>query len=640
MCGLCGFIDTRGRPTDRGVVLDMCEAIRHRGPDGRGEAQVGDDSITGWLGHTRLKIVDLSEAAHQPMVSDDGSVSLVYNGEIYNFRALRRELEATGRRFSSSGDTEVVLRAYEQWGASFVERLDGMFAIAVWDQRTRRLLLVRDRAGKKPLFYAQADGRITFASEIKSLLQAPWVDARPNPELIAEYLMFGYAPHPATMLAGIAQVPPASSVEFGPEGLEDPRRYWEPLAGGGEAPSGGKPRAIAYLLEQAVSSRMVADVPLGAFLSGGIDSSLVVGLMAKAQADPVQTFSIGFPEDTTFDERPYARLVAERFGTRHREFNVQVDAVALLDELIWHHDQPFADSSAIPTYLLCQMAREHVTVALSGDGGDEVFGGYDRFRAARLSGLIPTSAAKALRSALRVLPTSDDYHDPRRRGERFLELHGRPPFERYQSWIAVFPPPLLAELLAAAVTEDVSRSMEACYRAYPELPVLDRILMANWMTYLPDDLAVKMDRMSMAHGLEVRSPFLDRALVEYMARVPAGRKVGLRQVKPMLRAALGPLLPKEIWSRPKHGFGVPMDRWFRGPLGDTFRDEVLGSDSRISAFLDRSVVEGLFRQQMAGAGHHGPRLWTLLTLERWLRQIAKPWPLHPPRGVADLLRTQ
>src|SRR4051812_5295427 len=377
MCGICGWVGAAARPSDAAAGPAMRETLEHRGPDGPGELAIAADGLHGWLGHRRLKVIDVTESAHQPMVGAEGAVALTYNGEVYNFRALRRELEARGHAFRSSGDTEVVLRAYEEWGEGFVERLDGMFALAVWDARAGTLLLARDRTGKKPLFFAVGDGRLTFGSEIKALLACPWIDGRPEVGNLAEFLAFGYVPHPRTLYRGIEQVPPASVLVYGADGVRRSGRYWDvapPLT----SPDGGRPDLgrIATLLREATERRLVSDVPLGALLSGGIDSSLVVALMSRAATEPVRTFAVGFAGAASFDERSYARTVAERFGTEHTEFVVRPDAVALLDRLLWHHDQPFADSSAIPTYLVCELARQHVTVVLNGDGGDEVFGGY------------------------------------------------------------------------------------------------------------------------------------------------------------------------------------------------------------------------------------------------------------------------
>jgi asparagine synthase (glutamine-hydrolysing) len=622
----------------------MRETLRHRGPDAAGEwaseAPENPNGLHVWFGHRRLRIIDLSEAAAQPMRSIDGRIVLTYNGEVYNFRQLRAELIALGHRFRSSGDTEVVLRAYEAWGEACVERLDGMFALAIWDEARGRLLLARDRTGKKPLFYWTDGRRLAFASEIKALLACPWLRREVDVPRLAEYLTFGYVPHPNTLLAGIKQVPPAHWISFGAGGPGEPVRYWSALPPRQQLRHPGLDAAIRDTLARAVMRRLIADVPLGVLLSGGIDSSLVVGLMSHAVKEPVHTFSVGFGDDASFDERPYARRVATRFGTRHIEFEVKLDAVALMDRLLWHHDQPYMDSSALPTYLVCRLAHDYVTVVLNGDGGDEVFGGYDRFRAAAISFRAPAALAALGRGVASALPVDHSYYSPRRRAQRFLELAEAPMQERYLSWIAVAGREMLGALLrpevVAAAADGVTWSMDKSYAQARALPALDRVLYANFCTYLPDDLAVKMDRMSMASSLEARSPFLDSALIELLARVPARRKVGLVRLKPLLRRAFAPLLPDEIWKRRKHGFGVPMGAWMRGELGTMFEDEVLAPAARVDALLNQDMIRRLYVEHRAGEREHGFRLWTVLTLEHWLRTLSAPPRLAPP-SAPDLL---
>ena len=615
----------------------MSHSLRHRGPQDAGEhllAAHEPSGLHGWFGHRRLKIVDLSDGSHQPMADESGDVVIAYNGEIYNFRELRHELEAHGVRFRSSGDTEVVLRAYCHWGDAMFSHLDGMFAIAVWDARQGRLLLGRDRVGKKPLFYASVSGgqSIAFGSEIKAVLACPGVERAADWSRLGEFLVFGYVPHPDTLLRGVSQVPPGSYVCFDASGLHDPITYWEALPAAQDlADDASARREIARLLEQAVRRRLIADVPLGALLSGGIDSSLVVALMSRQTEEPVHTFSIGFPNEPSYDERSAARRVANHCGTRHTEFAVQVDAMGLLDRLLWHHDQPFADSSAIPTYLVCGLAKEHVTVVLNGDGADEVFGGYDRFRAAAIARRLPPQAARAALAAAGLLPRNHGYFSLKRRAQRFLEQADAPVQDRYQSWISLFSPAMAAELTGRA-TAELTSSMSRRYvrAAAAGLPVLDQILFANLETYLPDDLAVKMDRMSMAHSLEARSPFLDTALIDYLARLPARRKVGLRSVKPMLRKSFGGLLPDWVWDRPKHGFGVPVGSWLRGALRPMVEDELLSAGARTHGLVPEAVLRRLYSEHLSGRADHGGQLWTMLTVERWLRSLERPPALDPP----------
>lgn len=629
MCGICGFVGPDPLADGRQVVQTMADLIVHRGPDGEGFEELRSRSTWGWLGHRRLTIIDLTTASSQPMKDPQTGVLLSYNGELYNFRELRRELQHLGQRFVSAGDTEVVLRSYLAWGTDAFARFEGMFALAVWDPRRDAILLARDRTGKKPLFLRH-DGRWTsFASELKSLLVMPGAPRAVDRGRLGEFLLYGYVPHPATLLEGYQQVPPAHYLEVGAMGPGAPVRYWSPLPGDvAQAPDAAWQARTRQLFFDAVGRRVVADVPVGAFLSGGIDSSLVVAALAAAQDEPVRTFSIGFPEDASFDETPYARSVAKHFGAEHTEFSVEVDAVALLDRLVWHHDQPFADSSAIPTFMVSERAREHVKVVLSGDGGDEVFGGYDRFVAAKLSQRVPGFLTSAVRSLSARRSHGSGYFDVLRRLDRFAEAASLPLAARYLRWIAVFDPEAVRSLVGAedesASDATLNRSMEARYGESAHLPPLDRILFANVETYLPDDLHVKVDRMSMAHGLEVRSPFLDAQLIEHVARVPAARKVGWRRPKPLLKRSLAHELPADVWNRPKHGFGVPMNRWFEGELGDRYADEVLATGARTADLLDGKVAAALLRDHRSQNGRHGPRMWSLLTLERWLRTLDEP----------------
>ena len=636
MCGICGFV-SRDITAGPELIERMSSTLRHRGPDGAGAVAVGAEDgrrgLRGWLGHRRLKILDLSEAAHQPMLSSDGSVAVVFNGEIYNFVELRAVLEVRGHRFRSTGDTEVLLAAYLEWGANCVSRLDGMFAFAIWDGRISRLLLARDRVGKKPLYYADVGDVLAFGSEIKALLACPWVPRKPAWSTIPVLLTLGYLPSPETAYDGIEQVPPASIVEYGPAGLSTPKRYWEPgnLIESHVSPAQFDERT-RELLEAAVRRRMVSDVPLGALLSGGIDSSVVVRLMTRENSAPIQTFSAGFPEDATFDERSHARKVASMLGTEHTEFAISLDATALIDHLLWHHDQPYGDSSAIPTYLIARLARQHVTVVLTGDGGDEVFGGYARFRAAKLAQAIPPQLGRIARRLVRFAPSTGGYFDFRRRAERFVGHSGLPLFDQYLSWVSIFNDNALAELSINA-HEGPSfypPALRRWYDAAAPLPALDRLLYVNFMTYLPDDIAVKLDRMTMATSLEARSPFLDTAVIEHLAACPAREKIGLRQVKPLVRRAFEPLLPPEIWNRPKHGFAIPVDLWFCGELGETFHDEVLAPDARIAQILDQRRVRAMWSEHVHGEHAHGQRLWLVLMVEKWLRGCERPLALSPP----------
>lgn len=634
MCGIAGWIGTAAVRDGDATARAMAAAIAHRGPDGSGVAPISaGQRASGYLAHRRLAVIDLSDRADQPMTTRDGGPTLVFNGEIYNFVELRRALEDCGVSFRSSGDTEVVLRAYEQWGPGFVSRLDGMFALAIWDPMESRLLLARDRTGKKPLFWTLAGGRMTFSSEIKGLSAAPWVRLEPDRDRLPEFLTFGCVDAPRTFYREIQQLPPATTLLFHPADARiAEERWWSPMPHGpARRVDGAFEAELRDALDKAVERRMVADVPVGALLSGGIDSSLITALMVRHAPGRVRTFSAGLVDEPTYDERSFARTVADRLGTDHTEFAVRTDAAALLDRLVWLHDGPFGDSSAIPTYLVCQAARSEVTVVLTGDGGDEVFGGYERFTAAALSRLLGPRAVGLAQALVRHLPAGDgSYHDSRARLTRFLSAAQEPLPRRYLRWVSVFPPERVSELTGSRDGGDplLARIAEA-----QGLPEVDRILYANFCTYLPDDLHVKVDRMSMAHGLEARSPLLDTSVIDLLAPVRARDKVGLRYPKPILRRTFRSLVPDEIWHRRKHGFGVPMDVWFDGELGVLYADEVLSRDGRLRTWIGADQLQSLFDGHRAGV-RAGPQLWTLLTLERWLRAVERPGALAEPAEPA------
>ena len=633
MCGICGYLHADGRPVDERLGERMTDLLRHRGPDGSGSLVVPPDPAapgpTVFLGHRRLKIIDVSEAARQPLPNEDRSVWVVLNGEIYGFRALRAELEQHGHHFRSHSDTETIVHAYEQYGDDFVRRLDGMFALALWDGPRRRLLLARDRSGKKPLFHA-FDGRtFTFASEIKALLACPWVACEVAVEHLGEYLTFGCVHAPGTMFRGVRSLPPGTvlTVEGGRPG--EPVHYWDLKdsmvprhAAPTEAEAGGR---VRELLTRAVETRLVSDVPLGALLSGGLDSTIVVGLMSRLSTTPVRTFTVGFSDDPSYDEREYAAVAARAFGTQHTEFVVRADASSLMRRLLWHHDQPYGDSSAVPTYLVSKLARQHVTVVLNGDGGDEVFGGYERFRAALMAERVPGFVEGLAGLAARALPRDDGYYGLRRRIERFVARSGEPVVDRYLDWLSLFDRETLTSLLrpevACASAPDGVREQAATSAPGIGAPLLDRLLYLNFTTYLPDDLHVKVDRMSMANALEQRSPMLDTALIEYVAALPPDLKVRGSRLKVLLREAFRDLVPPTLLRRRKHGFGVPVERWFAGEMRGMAGDLLLAPDSRVRRWLDPEPLRRLLEEHVSGRRANGHRLWTLVNLELWCRML-------------------
>jgi asparagine synthase (glutamine-hydrolysing) len=635
MCGIAGFADVSPVPgtaraeADFSLVHGMCDVIRHRGPDDEGihvEPGVG-------LGMRRLSIIDLS-TGHQPIHNEDEAVWLVFNGEIYNYRELRAELEGHGHRFYTQSDTETIVHAYEQWGEDVFRRLRGMFGIALWDRRTQALLLGRDRSGMKPLHYAERGGRLYFASEIKSLLAAGAVDREIDLEALDHYLSFLYVPRDRSIFSGVRKLPPGHLLRW-QHGRAEVRPYWR--IGAPETFAGSIDEAAGHLravLADAVRSHMVSDVPLGAFLSGGVDSSLVVGLMAEASDQPVRTFSIGF-DDPEHDELDYARTVARHFGTEHHEFVVRPDGLSILDRLIDHFDEPFADSSAIPTWYVSEIARRHVTVVLSGDGGDELFGGYDRYlphpRVAQFDRL-PIPGARHLAAAIwPLLPHGA-------RGRNFLRHVSRDADARYLESMAFFHHDEKAALYSDGVRRALNgRNPEAAlathFDRFRALPPHGRMMKFDFETYLPEDVLTKVDRMSMAHSIESRVPLLDNEVIDFAATLPASFKIHRGRRKHVLKQAVRDLLPAGILDRKKQGFGIPLGVWFRGGLTDVFSDVLASRRTRQRGYFEPSFVDRIVREHLAGKRDHTLRLWQLLVFELWHRQHLDA-PLAPPRAVA------
>jgi asparagine synthase (glutamine-hydrolysing) len=594
----------------------MCDVIRHRGPDDEGihvEAGVG-------LGMRRLSIIDLS-TGHQPIHNEDETVWLVFNGEIYNYLELRRELEAAGHRFYTSSDTETIVHAYEEWGEDAIGRLRGMFGIALWDVKARMLLLARDRAGIKPLHYVEAGGRLFFGSEIKSLIAAGVVDRRLDLEALDHYLSYLYAPRDRSMFAGVRKLPPGHLLRWS-DGRADVRPFWEISASEPfEGTTDDAALRLREVLADAVRSHMISDVPLGAFLSGGVDSSIVVGLMAEASDRPVQTFSIGFDEPE-FDELEHARAVARHFRTDHHEFVVRPDALSILDRMIGHFDEPFADSSAIPTWYVSEVARRHVTVVLSGDGGDELFGGYDRYlphpRVAQFDRL-PLPAVRQVAGAIwPVLPHGT-------RGKNFLRHVSKSEDARYLDAIAFFQP----DEKQALYTRDVRSGIEGRYahagfasrlQRFAGMPAHSRMMRLDFETYLPDDVLTKVDRMSMAHSIESRVPLLDNHVIDFAASLPASLKIRNGRRKHVLKEAVRNLLPLDILNRRKQGFGVPLGVWFRGGLSDLLSDVLTSPRTRQRGYFEPAFVDRLVGEHRAGKRDHTLRLWQLMVFELWHRE--------------------
>jgi asparagine synthase (glutamine-hydrolysing) len=621
MCGIAGFADSLIRleeaadrhAADVRLVGAMCGVIRHRGPDDEGVLVAPGVG----LGMRRLSIIDLA-TGHQPIGSEDGSIQVVFNGEIYNYRELGAELAREGHRFATSSDTEVIVHGYEQWGERVFERLRGMFGIALWDARARTLWLARDRAGIKPLYYTEHGGRLFFGSELKSLLAAGAVRREVDPAALHHYLAFLYTPVDRAIFPGVCKLPPGHVLRWR-EGQATSSRYWSPPAA--EALTLSDAEAEEALLERlrsAVRSHMVSDVPLGAFLSGGVDSSLVVALMAEAADRPVKTFSIGFDEPA-YDELDAARLVARHVGADHHEFVVRPDALGIVERLVAHFDEPFADASAIPTWYVSEMARRHVTVVLSGDGGDELFAGYDRYLphplAARFDALpLPGKGALA-RAAARALPHGA-------RGQRFLRHVGAGAEERYIDAITFFGPADRAALCMGAMRRDQSSPEDAIRERFAQLghlPLTSRFMRVDFETYLPEDVLTKVDRMSMAHSIESRVPLLDHPLVEFAMGLPLAAKLRDGERKFLLRRVAARLVPPAILARRKQGFGVPLGMWFRGTLRDSFSDVLTSPRTRQRGYFEPREVQRLLDEHLGGVRDHELRLWQLLMFELWHR---------------------
>jgi asparagine synthase (glutamine-hydrolysing) len=620
MCGIAGFVEANGR--DGGAneasarrLRQMCDVIRHRGPDDEGMF-VGDGAA---LGMRRLSIIDLA-GGHQPIRNEDGTIWVVFNGEIYNYRELRAELAASGHAFYTDTDTETIVHAYEQWGDEAFTHMRGMFGIALWDRRTRTLLLARDRVGIKPLHYAEHDGRLSFGSEIKSILAGGGARSL-NPPALGHYLSFQYTPGDASMFDGIRKLPPGHVLRWH-DGHLTIRRYWSVPAGESFAGSlQDATDALTTILADAVQSHLVSDVPIGALLSGGVDSSLVVGLMARASSRPIKTFSIGFDEPA-FDELDAARRLAQHFSTDHHELVVRPDALGVVGSLVEHFDEPFGDSSAVPTWYVCQMARRHVTVVLSGDGGDELFGGYDRYlphrRVASFDSLAGSAGRAVAGLTWPLLPHG-------RTGKNFLRHVAQRAGGRYLDSIRLFQPDELTALLSAAVGEsidvDAAGTLAAArFEQWRALPWPSQMMHFDLDTYLPEDILTKVDRMSMAHSIESRVPLLDHNVVAFAASLPHDMKIRHSERKRVLKLAAASILPAEVLGRRKQGFGVPVGEWFRGPLKDFLADALQSARARQRGYFRPRFVDRLMAEHMSGRRDHTARLWALLMFELWHRR--------------------
>ena len=628
MCGIVGIFDTRGeRAISRELLSRMNETQFHRGPDEGGlhlEPGVG-------LAHRRLSIIDLS-SGRQPLFNEDGSVAVTYNGEIYNFAELARELKDKGHQFRTHCDTEVIVHAWEEWGPACVDRFRGMFAFGVWDRNRRQLFLARDRLGIKPLYYALLDdGQLIFASELKALRVHPDLPRAIDPQAVEEYFAFGYVPEPRTIYQGVHKLPPGHHllVERG-RPLPEPREYWdvpfEPLPGKVDAQALG--RELVERLDEAVRIRLVAEVPLGAFLSGGVDSSAVVAAMARLSDEPVNTCAISFG-DPEYNEARYAAMVAERYHTAHRVEQVDPDDFSLVGKLAALYDEPYADSSALPTYRVCELARKEVTVALSGDGGDENLAGYRRYRwhtyEEKMRALLPAGLRRPLFGLLgRVYPKAD-WAPKIFRAKSTFQAMARDSLEGYLHSVGILGAGMRRALFSERLKRDLQgyESVEVFRRHAARAPTdhpLSLVQYLDMKTYLVGDILTKVDRASMAHALEVRVPILDHKLVEWISGLPPELKLHGREGKYLFKKALEPRLPREILYRPKMGFAVPLASWFRGPL----RERVAGLTSgamAASGLFNVDYMKKLVDQHLSGRWDHSAVLWTLFMFDSFLTEV-------------------
>ena len=627
MCGIAGIFDTSARrEIDRELLRSMRDALVHRGPDDGGELFAPGVA----LGHRRLSIIDLS-GGHQPLYNEDDSVGVVFNGEIYNFPELTVQLKAAGHRFRTHSDTEVIVHAWEEWGEQCVAKFNGMFAFAVWDANRDCVFLARDRLGKKPLYYTRlADGRLAFASELKALLVVPGLDRTLDEAAIEEYLALGYVPDPRSILRSVKKLPPASTLLLTRGGECRPRAYWDVSFEYGQPQSQADIEAeLMERLREAVRIRLMSEVPLGAFLSGGVDSSAVVAMMAGLSSGAVNTCSISFG-DPQFNESAYAESIARKFATHHHVEQVDADDFDLVDRLARVYDEPFADSSAMPTYRVCELARRSVTVALSGDGGDETLAGYRRYRwhmhEERVRSRLPLGVRRALFGTLGWLYPKIDWAPKFLRAKSTLESIARDSLEGYFHSVSVMPDRVRLPLYSRDFLHRLSgyRAIEVFREHAARGKYRDPLSMIQYIdfkTYLPGDILVKVDRAAMAHSLEVRVPILDYTLVDWAASLPPQLKLHGGEGKYVFKRALTQYLPNDILYRPKMGFGVPIAQWFRGPLRNRVTEALLGRGLLQTGIFERAPLQRLVEEYVSGARDHSAALWALLMFESCCRQV-------------------
>lgn len=625
MCGIVGFVSKNSNSADRSILEKMNAAITHRGPDDDGFYL--NEGVA--LGMRRLSIIDLA-GGKQPIHNADKTKWIVFNGEIYNYRELRDDLEKRGHRFYTNSDTEAIIHLYDEYGADCLEHLRGMFAIAIWDTADKSLFLARDRVGKKPLLYShQSNGNLIFGSEFQAILKHPDISREVDLQAIDSYMSYLCVPAPQTAFKQIRKLEPGHWLRW-KGGSVETKRYWQPdFSRKIKISEEDAINETTRILRESTKLRMISEVPLGAFLSGGVDSSIIVALMAQESSQPVKTFSIGF-EEQDFSELKYARRVAEHIGAEYNEFIVRPNAMEVIPTLVEHYGEPYADSSAIPTYYVAKETSKHVTVALNGDGGDESFAGYERYAAMQMAETykrIPQKLRKLfVEKAVNLLPTSELKRSRFRDAKRFIQAANLPKTERYFRWMSTFNRDAKFDLytddFAASVAEqNPSEYMDQWFAKANGSGLLDAALMTDQMTYLPNDLLVKVDIASMANSLEARSPFLDHKLIEFAASLPEDLKMRRFQTKSLLKKAAARLVPKEVIYRRKMGFGVPIGKWFREDMKDFVKSVLLSESSLKRGIVKPQMLERLVVEHTNAERDHAFQLWTLLMLELWFQKF-------------------
>ncbi len=636
MCGICGICNARsGEPVSSELIERMTGLISHRGPDDSG---VLLDGSTG-LGFTRLSIIDLS-GGHQPLSNETGDVWIVFNGEIWNYKGLRKDLIEKGHRFRTNSDTETIVHAYEEYGLDCVARLHGMFAFAIWDATRGRLLLARDRVGKKPLYYSYVNGDLVFASEIKSILCHPLVKREADVQALADYLSVRYVPGPATLFANIYKVQPGHWLLFERDKVHE-ERYWDFTFGKTEQlPQDAYLAGIREHIGRAVEERMMADVPVGAMLSGGVDSSIITGVMSKLVSHRIETFSVGF-DHPDYNELPYARIVADHFGTDHHELVVNSSDLSQYWPLLtWHRDEPVSEPSDLGVYLVSKLAKEHVKVVLSGEGGDELFAGYPKYlidRLARYYRLLPAPIRDQM-----IVPLVDRLPYGMRKLKMAAHHLSQPAPQRWVDWFGVFNTQdmqnLLSDEVQAQIDIDSSRAFRRLLEKNPQRDNLSSMLYLDTKIWLPDNLLMKGDKMTMAASLEARIPLLDYKLIEYAANIPTNLKTKSIQAKDLLKRAYADFLPEPILTRKKMGFNMPMGIWFRGGLRGSISDLLLSEQARSRGFLNNAFIGRMLHDHLEGRTDYQKQLFTLASLELWFRIfIDSPRLEYPEMSLHELL---